>query len=410
MSHSSARLTRFIKTEFKELIKKKNNLHLSKKGISVIGKLYDLIVKADKSFHSNQKHIQIENMEVHLKQEEIQIDSFIPREIVAKIKAADRFQQKCKILHNGDTYNIKFVYPIIDAIIETKTRIQRFFQDAIYKIYLWLYVADKYASKYCSSIMNLHFYFTDHMKRLGSIDLEALDMIHVNTAFTSSCSKETDIYLFRREEWFKVFIHETFHNLGFDFSEMDCSNIDKQMNTLFPLNNTFKIYESYCEMWAETIHILFLLFFKGYDKKDALVKFETVLQYETVYSVFQCVKMLNHYQITYDQLTNKNCPISKKAREKYKEKSPVFSYYVIKTIFLLSWNDFMEWCLNNNPNLLQFNKTSTTQMSFFDLIYGLHKSERVLKNIAFMENWFKLNKRGNHDPYIMLNMRMTLNG
>jgi hypothetical protein len=70
----------------------------------------------------------------------------------------------------------------------------------------------------------------------------------------------------------------------------------------------------------------------------------------------------------------------------------------------------MEWCVNNNPNLLQFNKTSTTQMSFFDLIYGLHKSERVLKNIAFMENWFKLNKRGNHDPYIMRNMRMTLNG
>jgi hypothetical protein len=409
MAKNQTILMSFLKREFPELLKKKHTLHPSKKSISVLGKLYGLILKADKSFHSNQKNIHIEPIELISKTDEIDVDSFIPKEIVSKIKGADRFQQSYIILHNDDRYNVKFVYPIMN-VSEPKTLIQRFFQDAVYKIYLWLYVADKYASKMCSSTMNLHFYFTDHMKKLGSIDLEALDMIHVNTAFTSSCSKETDIYLFRREEWFKVFIHETFHNLGFDFSEMDCSNIDKHMNDLFPLNNRFKLYESYCEMWAETIHILFLLFFKGYNKSEAMVKFEAVLQYETVYSAFQCVKMLNHYQITYDQLTNKSCHISKKAREKYIEKSPVFSYYLIKTIFLISWNDFMEWCLNNNQNLLQFNKTPNAQKSFFDLIYGLHKSERVLKTIGFMENWFKLNKRGNHDPYIMRNMRMTLHG
>jgi hypothetical protein len=163
-------------------------------------------------------------------------------------------------------------------------------------------------------------------------------------------------------------------------------------------------------MWAETIHILFLLFFKGYDKSNAISKFETILQYETVYSLFQCVKMLNHYKITYNQLTNKTCSISKRAREKYIEKSPVFSYYVIKTVFLLSWNDFMEWCLNSNQNLLQFNKTPSTQLSFVDLISELYKSDRVLSNIQAMENWFKINKQGNHDPYIMRNMRMTLHG
>jgi len=409
MTRNQTLLTSFLKREFPELLKKKRGLHPSKKSTSVLGKLYDLIIKADKSFHSNQKNIQVGNIELHSNEQEIQPDSFIPREIVEKIKASDRFQQMYKILHNGDIYNIKFVYPIMNAS-ETKVRIQTFFQDAIYKIYLWIYVADKYASKHCSNTMNLHFYFTDHMKRLGVVESEPLDMIHVNTAFTTSCSKETDIYLFRREEWFKVFIHETFHNLGFDFSEMDCSNIDKRFNMVFPLNNKFKIYESYCETWAETLHILFLLFFKGFNKLDAIVKFETVLQYETVYSVFQCVKILNHYKITYDQLTNKTCSISKKAREKYLEKSPVFSYYVIKTIFLLSWNDFMEWCLNNNQNVLQFNKTPTTQLSFVNLIVELHKSEHVLKIIDVMEKWFKLNKHGRHDPYIMVNMRMTLHG
>jgi hypothetical protein len=409
MTRKQTILTNFLKREFPELLKKKQVLIPSKKSLSVIRKLYDLILKADKSFHSNKKHIQTGIIELRSKDEAILIDSFIPREIEEKIKAADRFHETCKILHNGDVYNINFIYPIMN-VSETKALVQRFFQDAIYKIYLWLYVADKYASKSCSSTMNLHFYFTDHMKQLGAVDLQALDMIHVNTAFTSSCSKETDIYLFRREEWFKVFIHETFHNLGFDFSEMNCIHINKKLNMVFPLNNDFKVYESYCEMWAETIHILFLLFFKGYDKSNAISKFETILQYETVYSLFQCVKMLNHYKITYDQLTNKTCSISKKAREKFLEKSPVFSYYVIKTIFLLSWNDFMEWCLNNNQNLLQFNKTQNTQLSFVDLISELYKSDRVLSNIQTVENWFKMNKPGFHDPYIMRNMRMTLHG
>lgn len=409
MTKNQPNLLNFLKHEFPELLKKKNVLHPSKKSFSVLGKLYDLMLKADKSFHYNQKNIQSGIIEHKSKDEEIYVDSFIPIEIVAKIKNVDRFQQSFKILHNGDAYNIKFVYPIVDPS-ETKGRIRRFFQDAVFKIYLWLYVADKYASKHCSSIMNLHFYFTDHMKRLGSIDLEALDMIHVNTAFTTSCSKETDIYLFRREEWFKVFIHETFHNLGFDFSEMDCSNVDRYLNTIFPLNNKFKMYESYCEMWAETVHILFLLFFKGFDKSEAIAKFETVLHYETVYSVFQCVKMLNHYQITYEQLTNKTCVFSKKARAKYIENSPVFSYYVIKTIFLLSWNDFIEWCLNNNNNLLHFNKTPNTQISFANLLSGLYKSERVLSNVSLVESWFKSNKNVGHDLYIMRNMRMTLHG
>jgi hypothetical protein len=409
MNQQQSYLIKFLKSEFPELLKKKHFLPDAKKSNSVIGKIYDLIIKADKSFRSNQKNIKRGDFEIISKLQEINIDSFIPREIALNIKKTDRYQQLYTILHNGDNYNIKFVYPIAyDS--ETKNRIQHFFQDAIYKIYLWLYLADVYASKFCSSTMNLNFYFTDHTKALGNVDLEALDMIHVNTAFTSSCSKVTDINLFRREEWFKVFIHETFHNLGFDFSEMDCTSIDYKMNILFPLNNNFKLYEAYCETWAETIHILFLLFFKGFDRKTAILKFYTVLQYETVYSVFQCIKMLNHYHITYDQLTNKTCQISKKAREKYREKTPVFSYYVVKTLFLLSWNYFMEWCLTNNANLLQFKKTSIAQASFVDLVAKLHKSDRVLEYFTHMENWFKNKKSSIRDAYIMRNLRMTLHG
>jgi regulator of sigma D len=401
-------MTYFLRHEFNDLFKKQNRLKISHRSKSILVTLYNLIKKADSQFHKS-KTISIQSglFEMKPKADILNIDNHIPKEILNKIRGSDRFQQNFTIKHNGDNYNVSFVYPILGTF-DSKSVVQRFFQDCIYKIYLWLYVSDKFASKNCSNTMNLYFYFTDHVKLLASTDLEALDMIHVNTAFTSSCSKVTDICLFRREEWFKVFIHETFHNLGLDFSEMDCKTIDMRLNQMFQLNNTFKMYESYCETWAETIHFLFLSFFKGYDLKNAISNFETILHYESIHSAFQCVKILNHFHVRYDQLIDKTNGVSKAARLKYKELTPVFSYYVLKTIFLLSWNNFIEWCTLKNDNLLQFNKTLRSQMAFVDLMFQLHKSDRVLNVLRRIENWFHTKKNAGHDAHIMKNLRMTL--
>ena len=35
------------------------------------------------------------------------------------------------------------------------------------------------------------------------------------------------LFIFRNEEWFKALIHETFHNMGFDFSCIDSSIPDR---------------------------------------------------------------------------------------------------------------------------------------------------------------------------------------
>jgi hypothetical protein len=62
--------------------------------------------------------------------------------------------------------------------------------------------------------------------------------------------------LYRMEEWFKVFIHETFHCLGLDFSGMNVSNSNKQILQLFPgcsRDMDVRVYETYCEIWAETL-------------------------------------------------------------------------------------------------------------------------------------------------------------
>jgi hypothetical protein len=137
MNQYQSYLIKFLKSEFPEMLKKSNTSPATKKSNSVLGKIYDLIIKADNSFQSNQKNIKQGGFEIRSKLDEIHIDSFVPREIAIKIKNTDRYQQSYTILHNGDNYNIKFVYPRIGTS-ETKNLIQKFFQDAIYKIYLWV--------------------------------------------------------------------------------------------------------------------------------------------------------------------------------------------------------------------------------------------------------------------------------
>jgi hypothetical protein len=96
---------------------------------------------------------------------------------------------------------------------------------------------------------------------------------HANTAFTWACVPHSEIVVFRMEEWFKVFIHETFHTLGLDFSEMDMTESNEQMSRVFggcSPTIDFRIYESYSEVWAETINAIFV----AYLRKDTGAKNE----------------------------------------------------------------------------------------------------------------------------------------
>jgi hypothetical protein len=130
---------------------------------------------------------------------------------------------------------------------------------------------------------------------------------NVNTAFTTVCPVVSEIVLFRKEEWHKVFIHETFHNFALDFSGMNNTEIHKQILQMFPVKSEVNIYESYTEFWAEIIHALFCSYFLTKKEEDRNgTKFINtslfLIQLERTYSFFQMVKTLDHMGITYKEL------------------------------------------------------------------------------------------------------------
>ena len=117
-------------------------------------------------------------------------------------------------------------------------------------IILWLFILNKYSSKVCSKYFTVYFYFTSLTKNLPSSNIDILQEEHVNTAFTSTCTNHSEIVIYRKEEWLKVFIHETFHNFGLDFCDMNCFKGNKYILDLFPVDSEVKLYESYTEFWA----------------------------------------------------------------------------------------------------------------------------------------------------------------
>ncbi len=202
-------------------------------------------------------------------------------------------------------------------------------------IHTWLQVATHYAKPGCSMAVTVYLYLTDLKKLLPKKHEIALDTEHANTAFTTFCQPKTEIIIYRREEWFKVFIHESFHNLGLDFAG---ENVKKTLFRIFPIQSEFKLYETYTEMWAELMNIIFITVAEN-PKKQA---FEKYIQMERKFSLFQSAKILDHFGITYRSLFEKTAEADQ-MRKKYKEDTEIFCYFILKTLLMYNCNDFIEW-------------------------------------------------------------------
>jgi hypothetical protein len=281
---------------------------------------------------------------------------------------------------------------------------------------MWLFILNEYASKQCASNLVVYFYFTSLEKRLPNSNIQILDENNVNTAFTTTCPKDSEIVVYRKEEWFKVFIHESFHNFGLDFSDMNNEECTSRILDIFPVNSNVNLYESYTEFWAEIINSLFCSFATLKNKNnldDFLSNSEFFINFERTYSFFQLVKTLNFMGLTYKDLYSKN-EKSKVIRENlYKEKTNVLSYYIIKTILINNYQSFLGWCKLNNFSILQFKKTSSNQLEYCKFIENNYRTKSMLNGIVESQHF--INNVQDQKPktkqnlqYILSNLRMSI--
>jgi hypothetical protein len=281
-------------------------------------------------------------------------------------------------------------------------------------IIIWLYILNKHASKTCVDSLVVFLYFTSLEKKLPQSNILILDEINVNTAFTTTCPKDSEIVIFRKEEWFKVFIHETFHNFALDFSDMNNNIVHTCILDIFKVNSDVNLYEAYTEFWAEFFNALFCSFISLKDKTDIntfLSNSEFYINFERTYSFFQLVKTLNFMGLTYKDLYSKSNN-SKILRENlYKEKTNVLSYYVIKTILMNNYQGFLYWCKTNNYSILQFKKTLANQREFCNFIEKNYKTASMLNSITYTQEFLtrtQKNKKNKNLNFVLSNLRMSI--
>jgi hypothetical protein len=322
--------------------------------------------------------------------------------IPLKIREIIENRQKVGISYEFSVYEhpirVFVIYPYdnddpVERVSAEKQR--KYFEECIHRIYLWLSIVYPLKRRQCSQQLSIYLYLTDQTKELEELSTkQELGQDCVNTAFTFPCIENNEIHLYREEEWLKVFIHETFHSLGLDFaySESLSNRSDTQIRELFspmPKTTDIRTSEIYCEMNAEIWNLVLYSFFTKKNTESFLKRVRELLWYEKVFSVFQCVKVLRTKGLCYEDLySNETVSITK--RKNYKETTPVFSYYVLKSICMTYNTEFIEWLEKQNGGSISFSATEENVDRFVGFIREYYTDSVYLENIRIIEKWFSL--------------------
>ena len=142
---------------------------------------------------------------------------------------------------------------------------------------------------------------------------------HVNTGYSYPCQT---MVVFRKQEWFKVFTHETIHYLGID------GELDRAIKLdFFTIPIRISLAETYTEMWARLIQCKFL----GKNKRER----DVLLEREKVFSLKNMVRVLRHSNLRYADL------FSVKGAA-YREETNVFAYVVLTAILFEDADAFLD--------------------------------------------------------------------
>ena len=279
-------------------------------------------------------------------------------------------------------------------------------------MFMWIKIASVSSNINCSRFLSIYCYMTPFKKELPNNLLRTLSSEHCNSAVTYSCRQKNEICIYRQEEFFKVFVHETFHAFGLDFSELSQVNINKQIREIFPLDIEFNSYEAYCEFWATIINCAFCAYNMNENnsanpKDEFILHIDFFIRFERIFSLFQINKVLSHISLDYVDLYS-DTPVSTSLRSTlYRENTNVFAYYILKCILLYNYPQFLIWCSKNNSGIYKFIRFPRNVSRFIEFIKkykGNTTMQEDLKKMRIKNNSMTLPYISNLDK----TMRMTM--
>ena len=180
-----------------------------------------------------------------------------------------------------------------------------------------------------TKIVEIYIFCGDIKKCIPHIKKNIISSEHMNSGY----SVDSFIFIWRKEEIYKVLIHELIHNLDLDFNTQNNNALDKHVHKIFNINGINVANETYTEILALTINSV--IFSMLHD-----VDFNSVINSELIMTHFQIAKILNHFGgITYDDLFT----------VKIKQSTSVVSYIIVKGMLLNNYQQILNlWDKKSN--------------------------------------------------------------
>lgn len=238
-------------------------------------------------------------------------------------------------------------------------------------------------------------------KKLIDFNTNVLSAKNINSGSTYP---GIQITCWRKEELYKVLIHELFHYYNFDFHSSD-HNYDNAYNrlTIAKINGVDKINESYTEPATIVIFTLMISYIESKNKNNnvninnIMKLFKQNIQYEVDFLMFQLSKFILFFGgNSFDEYD--------KEYIKFNQTTSVRSYFVIKLFILANLNVFITFM--DHSMLVNNNRIH----DYVDLI---NKSREVFinrKNNNIIDLIIeKLKKHNNKEGWIYDTSRMSYN-
>jgi len=203
---------------------------------------------------------------------------------------------------------------------------------------------------------SIYFYWTPWKKQ---IDIHSnLTELNVNTGFTTQSSSNSvrEVVIFRAEEAFKVFLHESFHLFSLDvaFTNHLAQQGNRCMRQRFGTTCRGKLYEAYTETWARILYTFY--------SSPSFQTFQSNLRKQITFAnqQAQLVKEFRNIQPLVQETTS------------------VFAYYDATSLLLNQLQNFWEYCLQTNgEQILKMPPTKHALHRFCQLLSSPPRTHRT---------------------------------
>ena len=240
---------------------------------------------------------------------------------------------------------------------------------------------------------SVNIFLSDLEKEISPVYQQKVSLTseEVNTGITYFYSSKNDIYLWRKEEIVKVMIHELIHSLDWDIRKAE-TEIFNIFSKKLKITKKILLSEAYTEAWAEIINC-YILSLSDKKKEDRFSRFIHYLEIETLFSVWQTVKII-HISSDKSETNTLNTFLRKTDKE-----TNVFPYYLLTAAILFNVSNWC--CLNEQPNFIASPVNNENMANF--LVEAI-SSKQFYSLCKKVKNNYKKNK----GKKIYTSMRMSV--